>query len=289
MGNAFPFRSDCSDIPIVPAISGSLVSSCYIPEPPPPEITFPPFESQLPPPPGYTFGCYAPAGMDASVVYDICVSWANVTYHIGPGPLGSLIAGDIITAIGSAGLQGLANDCAGSGSQATGITFPYFEDTGWCQPYFSIVSRIPCPPITISGGITMAAPGTDPAKVVVSGGKKITILPNGAAKADCAYDFFIQTTVPCPIIYGSGIVEAGTDPNLGVRVEDDSTPEHCIEIITLNLKLGIDKSVTLVCDVTYSCAVTPYFSTPLVTCPMTIKKQTLYFTKGVLISVGSCA
>ncbi len=284
MGNAFPFRSDCSDIPIIPAISGSLVSSCYVPTPPPPEITFPPFETQLPPPPGYTFGCYPPAGLNASVVYDICVSWANITYHIGEGPLGPTIAGDIISALGRSGLQNLVNACPGSSNQETGITFPRFEDSGWCQPFFNIVSRIPCPPIKMSGRLTMAAPGGDPASLEIAGGKKITILPNGAAKADCAFDFFFNATVPCPIMYASASdVMEGTGPVLAASFEDDSTPEHCIEVLMLKLKLGITTNVTLVCDISQS----EYYSS--VHYPLTVKKQTLYFDRGVLISVGSCA
>lgn len=52
MSYAFPLRLPC--IPAIPAISGSLVSSCYLKPPPtPPPGPYPP---ALPPLPG--FGCY---------------------------------------------------------------------------------------------------------------------------------------------------------------------------------------------------------------------------------------
>lgn len=60
MGRAFPPRVGCP-VPSVSAITGVLVSSCHVPDPPPPIFQFPIFDFPLPNPPGFVFGCYSPS------------------------------------------------------------------------------------------------------------------------------------------------------------------------------------------------------------------------------------
>lgn len=61
--NAFPLRSDCPYIPILPKITGTLVPACsssdIILPPPDPIYEVPVFTFPLPKPPSADFGCYA--------------------------------------------------------------------------------------------------------------------------------------------------------------------------------------------------------------------------------------
>lgn len=60
MGRAFPLRPGCP-VPSVSAITGMLVSSCKVDDPPEPIFQFPLFQQPIPNPPGFNYGCYAPS------------------------------------------------------------------------------------------------------------------------------------------------------------------------------------------------------------------------------------
>jgi hypothetical protein len=68
MGNAFPFRSDCPDVPVVEAITGHFVTSSALCVPPNPISSFPIYEFPPPDPPSADFGCY---GASLSAQLDI--------------------------------------------------------------------------------------------------------------------------------------------------------------------------------------------------------------------------
>jgi hypothetical protein len=129
MSRAFPERSDCI-VPSIPAVSGSLVSSCLIENPPPPTfIIDPPFV----PPTTFDFGCYETK---------LLTSVTGIIYtDTAPLPTNLVNAN---------------------------VFYPHFDETGVCEPNIDIDFKVPCTAISQKGNITFFPANVPPAYLVTS-------------------------------------------------------------------------------------------------------------------------
>lgn len=187
MGNAFPYRSDCP-VPSVEAITGDLVSSCSIDSADEPTFCFPFERVPLVPPPSADFGCYGISTINAGAHYNNCLVTADLDLNIGPGPLGPNIAGNLLAALGSDVLRSAIDECSRFVFEAD-VTYPNFNETGFCEPVFNFDLGIPCPPIKMDADNPAFDPQTEPG-IKVTGGKTI-IITNSSVSMDCSYDFHI--------------------------------------------------------------------------------------------------